>query len=236
MPLFNYVWQYQNVTIEDFAQEVAGLICPCSGTTGGSATVVGVNTANFIPVSDGSAFIDSMLYSSATYMKTTFAPSPGDTIWGIELNHQTKDVLIGDHWAGLQANTLVGTAGIYAIDANGPAGNQVLLDLNGSLQLMKTDFGVNGDRFGFRLDFANQVYAFGEYAGVGNVPQLKVDVANTTVDLSLDGNGLNVFKLGLDVDGIVMDADESVTSAGLSGTYINVKVNGVPYKLALYSL
>ena len=59
MPLFNYVWQYQNVTIEDFAQEVAGLICPCSGTASGPS--IGVNSADYIPVSNGSIFVNSWL-------------------------------------------------------------------------------------------------------------------------------------------------------------------------------
>lgn len=227
-PLFQYVWQYNNQPIEQLAIDIVNVL----GANGTSP----VNTANYIPVSNGLTFDNSTLYSSPNYLKTTFTPDPGNTIWGIEFDYQTRNIIIGDFNAGFQTNTLSGNTGVFAVDINGPVGNQVLLDLNSSLQLMKTDFGVNGDRFGFKLDFANGLYFFGEYAGVGNVPQLKVDVPNTTVNMMLDGNGLNIFKLGLDIDGIVMDADESITSAGLSGTYINVKVNGVPYKLALYSL
>lgn len=234
---FQYMWQYQNTETTVLAQDIVDIInannllpFDCSQCSGGGA----VNTAGYIPVSDGSQFADSKLYYTTDYLKTSFTPDPGNTIWGIEFDYATRNVMIGDNYAGLQANTVGANTIVYAIDANGPAGNQTILFLNGSSQLMKTHFGVNGDGVGFNLDFANGLYSFGEYAGPFNSPHLKVDVNNTMIDMSLDGNSL--FKLGLDIDGIVMNADQSASSAGLSGQYLSVKVNGVAYKLALYSL
>ena len=227
-PLFQYVWQYNNQPIEQLAQDIVNVLAQSGNGP--------VNTADYIPVSNGLTFEDSLIYQTATNMKTMWTPAPGDTIWGMELDYTTKDVLLGDHSSGFHANTQTGNASVYAVDPTGPAGNAVVLDFNAPDQTLKTDFGLNGDNKGFKLDFANGTYAFGEYAGTGNLPQLIADVDNSTIGMSLDGNGLNIFKLGLDVDGIVLDANESVTSGGLSGTYIAVKVNGVNYKLALYSV
>ena len=227
-PLFPFVWQYNNQPIEQLAQDIVNVIAQSGNGP--------VNTANYIPVSNGLTFDDSLIYQTATDIKTMWTPALGDTVWGIELDYTTKTVLIGDHSSGFQAITQTGYSTVYAIDPVGPAGNAVQLNFNAPDQTLKTDFGVNGDNKGFKLDFANGTYAFGEYAGIGNLPQLKADIPNSTIDMSLDGNGLNIFKLGLDVDGIVLDADVSVTSGGLSGSYVAVKVNGVNYKLALYSL
>jgi hypothetical protein len=236
---FQYVWQYQNTETTVLAQDIVDIInannllpFDCSQCSGGGA----VNAAGYIPVSDGLVFNNSWLYQTATAMKTMWIPDPGDVIWGMEFNYSTKDVLLGSYMAGFQTNTQFGISSIYAVDPIGPVGNLVQLNFEAPNQLIKTEFGVNGDNVGFRLDFANGLYAFGEYAGIGNVPQLKVDTTNAMVDMTLDGNGINIFKLGLDVDGIVLDADQSITSGGLSGSYVALKVNGIDYKLALYLL
>lgn len=52
-PLFQYVWQYNNQPIEVLAQDIINII---SGSGSGP-----VNTANFIPVSNGLTFQDSVL-------------------------------------------------------------------------------------------------------------------------------------------------------------------------------
>lgn len=53
-PLFPYTWQYNNQPIEVLAEEVLNIIS--NGNTPGP-----VNTANYIPVSNGLAFEDSVL-------------------------------------------------------------------------------------------------------------------------------------------------------------------------------
>lgn len=52
-PLFPYVWQYNNQPIEVLAQEIVNIV---SGSGSGP-----VNTANYIPVSNGLTFQDSVI-------------------------------------------------------------------------------------------------------------------------------------------------------------------------------
>ena len=54
-PLFQYVWQYNNQPIEVLAQDIVNII---SGSGSGP-----VNTANYIPVSNGLTFENSWLYT-----------------------------------------------------------------------------------------------------------------------------------------------------------------------------
>ena len=226
-PLFQYTWQYNNQPIEVLAQDIVNII-----SSSGSGPV---NTANYIPVSNGLTFQDSNLYNDGNLLKTTFTPSPGDTIWGFEFDLAAKTFLIGDHSAGIQADTTNGYVTLVAVDVDGPAGNMTNLEINATQQKMFTDFGVNG-HYGYNLDFNNGVYIFGDYATFGIAPKLKVDSVNNIAGITINGNGVNDFQIGVDVDAVVIDADESITSAGLAGSYITIKVNGVLYKLALYNM
>jgi hypothetical protein len=225
--LFQYVWQYNNQPLDVLAQDILNII---SGSGSGP-----VNTANYIPVSNGLTFQDSQLYYDGNILKTTFTPLPGDTIWGFEFDETTKISLVGDHSAGIQIDSLNGYVTIVSVDSNGPGGNMTNLEFNANDQKIFTDFGVNG-HYGYSLDFNNEEYIFGDYATFGIAPKLKIDTANNIAGITLNGNGLNDFQIGVDVDAVIIDADESLTSAGAAGKYITIKVNGVLYKLQLYNL
>jgi hypothetical protein len=72
----------------------------------------------------------------------------------------------------------------------------------------------NSNDIGLKLDFANDIYQFGQLTG-GNTTQLKIDDAAA---FPVQVSGTNV---------------SSSTSGAASGQFLNVKVNGVDYKIAL---
>jgi hypothetical protein len=57
MPLFPFVWQYNNQPIEVLAADVAEIV---------------INDANYIPISTGTAFVNSPIFSNGSVMRSMF--------------------------------------------------------------------------------------------------------------------------------------------------------------------
>ena len=159
-PLFQYVWQYNNQPIEVLAQDIVNII---SGSGSGP-----VNTANYIPVSNGLTFQDSIL------------------------------------------NTVDG----------------------GNNPILETLFPTYGSK-GFLLQPVIDRFTFGECdpAAIGFAGKLVVDNSIGLTALFIEGT--NTYAIGLDNDGIILNGDASLTAGSASGSYLEVKVNGTPYKLQL---
>jgi hypothetical protein len=159
-PLFPFVWQYNNQPIEQLAQDIVNVL-------GGSGNGP-VNTANYIPVSNGLTFEDSIL-------------------------------------------------------------NTVDIGLNPVLETIFPTFGSKG----FLLQPTIDRYTFGECdpAATGFAGKLVID--NTLEYIVLAGEGTNSYSLGVSQDGLVFNGEVSSTAGTSSGVYLNVKVNGVDYKLEL---
>lgn len=67
MPLFPFVWQYSNQPIEQLAADIAELA---------------VNDANFIPISSGTTFENSPIFSNGSVMRSVF----GGTLEGFVID------------------------------------------------------------------------------------------------------------------------------------------------------
>lgn len=162
-PLFPFVWQYNNQPIDVLAQDIVNVLA-ANGTAP-------VNTANYIPVSNGLTFEDSVL--------------------------NTLDV--------------------------------------GSNPVLETLFPVYGSK-GFLLQPIIDRYTFGECdpAATGYAGKLVVD--NDLGFLALSIEGTNTYSIGLDNDGLVFNGQGAITAGASSGVYLEVKVNGTPYKLELLNV
>ena len=88
-PLFQYTWQYNNQPIDVLAQDILTIIT--NGNTPGP-----VNTANYIPVSNGLTFVDSVINTQDAFnnptLVTEFASAPME---GIELFPLTRRYSLG---------------------------------------------------------------------------------------------------------------------------------------------
>jgi hypothetical protein len=108
--------------------------------------------------------------------------------------------------------TIDGIPGILKLGDTLNLGTQTLLYISDVTKLIKTQY--QGNDIGLKLDFANTVYQFGQLTG-GNTTQLKIDDAAA---FPVQVSGTNV---------------SSGTAGAASGQFLNVKVNGVDYKIAL---
>jgi len=109
-PLFPFVWSYNNQTIEVLANDIAGLM---------------VNTDTFIPVSNGSTFIDSTIIDTGDTLITRH--NNFDT--GINMNYTARKFVFGAQQIGNRSNvnindssskvSLESTNGIGSVDAFG---------------------------------------------------------------------------------------------------------------------
>lgn len=110
MPLFSYVWQYSNQTIDVLAADVSGLI---------------VNTDKFIPVSNGVSFVDSTLIDDGVSVRAQYQGEP----MGIDMHYLTgkyqfgamatgngSNVTINDAAATVRMTTNVGSAAYFGIN------------------------------------------------------------------------------------------------------------------------
>ncbi len=89
MPLFPFVWQYNNQPIEVLATDILQII-----TSGNTAPV---NSPDYIPVSNGLTFQDSCLINKDQFnnpgLRTDFASDP---LEGLELNSFNKRYTLGN--------------------------------------------------------------------------------------------------------------------------------------------
>ena len=85
-------------------------------------------------------------------------------------------------------------------------------EVDNNTSITKTIYG--GNDIGLKLDFAGDLYQFGQING-GNATTLKIDDAAA---FPVQVSGTNV---------------SSGTAGAASGQFLNVKVNGVDYKIAL---
>jgi hypothetical protein len=93
MPLFPFVWQYNNQPIDVLAENVSELI---------------VNTSKVIPVSDGLKFIDSTLTDTGASLQTTYLSAPNTyDEKGLKLIYASGKYSLGDYASVDNGSTLV---------------------------------------------------------------------------------------------------------------------------------
>jgi hypothetical protein len=88
MPLFPYVWQYSNQTIDVLANDVSGLI---------------VNTDKFIPVSNGTSFVDSTLLDDGVSVRAQYLGEP----IGMDMHYLTGKYQFGAMATGNSTNVAI---------------------------------------------------------------------------------------------------------------------------------
>ena len=223
MPLFSFVWQYNNQPINQLAQDI-------------NEFIAGNVNQYVIPVSSVTSFVNSNLVNTPSLIETRgWLTSDGVNTWGMSLNHATKDVLIGDGYCSLQVNNQFPTVGIGGSDWNS-ASNFAQLTIEVNTNKIQTFLGgPSGQDAGFKLDYNNDLYEFGAYNLGGSDPKLKVDTNANNVSLQIQ-DGPQTFNLGLNIDGIYANTLTAATSGGASGTFMEINVNGTPYKLELHTI
>lgn len=135
-PLFQYVWQYNNQPIEQLAQDIVNVIAQSGNGP--------VNTANYIPVSNGLTFQDSPLVSFS------------DTLL-CEISGQ-----------GFNLNTTQFQFGIlsgYAHEA------KIVFDKTQSGRIQTRD---ENDWRGLDLDLTNKTYTIGETGSGSNGTNVQI--------------------------------------------------------------
>ena len=162
MPLFPFVWQYNNQPIEVLAADIASLI-PSN-----------INTADYIPVSDGTTFIDSPLKAVPLTPTISLLVSEYNGIWdGIKIG---------------PAKYAFGAIGVGA-----GAGNNTILDVDdiAATVVMKTSYppGPSGGTYLGVGGGSGAILARGldtaVPAGVSSGLYLRVQIANTMYKLEL---------------------------------------------------
>ena len=150
MPLFPIVWQYQNQTIQTLAADVAELV---------------VNTNLHIPVSNGTAFVDSPIFVNGSVMRTLFN---GTNPWnglleGFMIDASNKNYKFG------------------AIEGGTNASDLEITDSIGEVKLTSNWQGVWETTWGLRSDirtlFANGVAA----------PLSTATISTTCLKVKVDG-------------------------------------------------
>jgi hypothetical protein len=76
MPLFPFVWQYSNQPIEQLAADVAEVV---------------INDANYIPISSGTTFENSPIFSNGSVMRSVF----GGTLEGFVIDASNNQYKFG---------------------------------------------------------------------------------------------------------------------------------------------
>ena len=150
MPLFPFVWQYSNQPIEQLAADVAEIV---------------INDANFIPISSGTTFENSPIFSNGSVMRSLF----GGTLEGFVIDAFNNNYKFG------------------AIDGGTSFTNLEIADNIGDIKmtavynLQETTWGVQGN--------IRTLYANGVAANIGagvistNCLKVKVDGVNYRVPL-----------------------------------------------------
>jgi hypothetical protein len=161
-PLFQYVWQYNNQPIEQLAQDIVNVLS-ANGNTGP------VNTANYIPVSNGLTFDDSWLLTkdigNNNCLATEF-PTYGQV--GINISP-----VLGQYSFGSYGPNFTGLFGRLLLDENN---NYIGLFYNGGLN----DYGIGVSSNGLLL--GGQV---SNSAGTASGNYLEIDVNGTAYKLQL---------------------------------------------------
>jgi hypothetical protein len=160
MPLFPFVWQYNNQPIGVLADNVSELI---------------VNSGKYIPLSDGLQFIDSTIVQDTLQNKLetqVIDPISGNsTLKGMKLDYANNKYRFGDYDGDNNGSTLV-------------------IDDPGHYVSMFTDRVVGGGVCMFRLDGTNdslEVFACTATTAGAAVPNLflKLAVAGTQYKIQL---------------------------------------------------
>jgi hypothetical protein len=113
MPLFPFVWQYNNQPIEVLAQDIAELA---------------VNTAEFIPVSTGTAFIDSPLQVRPDGLFGVF--NGNDT--GMYIDYVNNQYMFGDDTGTVSARLSInGDLAVVNLAATNGINPNVFLGIDG---------------------------------------------------------------------------------------------------------
>lgn len=146
MPLFPFVWQYNNQPIEVLAADVAEIV---------------INDANYVPVSTGTTFENSPIFSNGSVMRSTF----GGTLEGfnidtfnnvykygalegatnatnVEISDATGDAKLTALWQGVDEVTLGIRADIRTLYTNGTSVNMGTATLSPLALKVRVD-GVN---------------------------------------------------------------------------------------------
>ena len=160
-PLFQYVWQYNNQPIEVLAQDIVNII---SGSGSGP-----VNTANYIPVSNGLTFENSWLYTvdvgNNDCLVSEF-PTFGKV--GFNISPAT-----GRYYFGTYDDSLTTPQGFLMVEENN---NYITLNYRGGVNDYGIGVSINGLLFGGVV--SNTV-------GTSSGNYLEVDVNGTLYKLEL---------------------------------------------------
>ena len=87
MPLFPFVWQYSNQPIEVLAADVAEIV---------------INDANYIPISSGTTFENSPIFSNGSVMRSLF----GGTLEGFVIDAFNDEYKFGSLEGAVNATNL----------------------------------------------------------------------------------------------------------------------------------
>lgn len=124
MPLFPFVWQYSNQPIEQLAADIAEL---------------SVNTAEYIPVSTGTAFIDSPLQVRPDGLFTMF--NGNET--GLAIDYVNNQYIFGDNEGAIFARlSCNGDLAVAQLHAHNNIGVPVLFGVDGINKFL-TCYGVS---------------------------------------------------------------------------------------------
>lgn len=115
MPLFPFVWQYSNQPIEQLAADVAEVV---------------INDANYIPISSGTTFENSPIFSNGSVMRSMF----GGTLEGFVIDAFNNSYKFG---------TLEGGTSFTNLEITDNIGDAKLTSL--WLGVDETTWGIRGD-------------------------------------------------------------------------------------------
>jgi hypothetical protein len=151
MPLFPFVWQYSNQPIEQLAADVAEIV---------------INDANYIPISSGTTFENSPIFSNGSVMRSVF----GGTLEGFVIDAFNNVYKYG------------------ALEGATNATNLEITDNIGDAKLTALWQGVNETTFGIRGDIRT-LYTNGTSVNMGTATlsplalKIRVDGVNYRLPL-----------------------------------------------------
>lgn len=146
MPLFPFVWQYSNQPIEVLAADIAELA---------------VNDANYIPISSGTTFENSPIFSNGSVMRSLFGGTlegfvidafnnvykfgtleGGTSATNLEIADTTGDIKITSNWEGTWEATWGLRSDLRTLYTNGVSVNLGAATISTLALKVKVD-GVN---------------------------------------------------------------------------------------------
>ena len=135
MPLFQFVWQYNNQPIEVLAADVASIV---------------VNNNLFVPVSNGTGFVDSPIFFNGGIMRTLFGGTVpgGGTLEGILMDCYNNVYKYG------------------TIEGGTNTSNLEIYDATGDVRMISTWAGTTEVSWGMRSDIRT-LYTNGTSANMG---------------------------------------------------------------------